>query len=161
MSESSADKTSRKFAAYLRRPIWKFQYSVFYVTPEDSHNLLKDQKVFRQELGRKIPNQPFLIRIQTLKPRWDDSVLQAYLTIYTTERVDSLKNLADDYFGADVRVIKQALSVLQCRNKARKIIAQRPHDLTKVFGQARVRRYGVINKHLLAELESSEEAAEN
>ena len=80
-------------------------------------------------------------------------MLQAYLTIYTTVETDEIRELAADYFGADVNIKGREVTVRQCNNKARKILTQRPHDLTKLFGSVRIRRYGVINKHLLTDLE--------
>jgi len=152
MSESSEDKTKRKFAAYLRQPIWTFQYTVFYSDMEDSKNLLKHQKVFRQKLARKFPDQTFLLRIQTLN-RWGH---QAYLTIYTTTETNGIYKLVEDYFHADVRVRHRRVSEAQCNNKARKILTQKPHDLAKWFGPVRIRRYGVINKALLADIEGEQ-----
>jgi len=158
MSESSADKTKRNFAAYLTRPTWQFQYSIFYQSPGDSINLLEDQKVFRQELGRKFPNQPFLIRIQTL----NRGTHQAYLTIYTTVANDGIYALADRYFGTpDVNILTRKLSEGRRNSQARAILTQRPHDLVKLFGKVRIRRYGVINKHLLEALEGTQGADEN
>ena len=83
--ETSEDKTKRKFANYLLVPIWNYQYSVFYEAPEDSTNLLVDQKQFRQELGRKFPDQPFLVRVQSLQsPR---PVSYTHLTLPTSDIV--------------------------------------------------------------------------
>jgi len=111
---------------------------------------LEDQKVFRRELKRKFPNQPFLLRIQTL----NRGVHQAYLTIYTTGRVDGLKGLAERFFPAATNVVNRSLTEAGRRIKAHKIRTQRLQDLTKVFGAVRVRRHDVINKHLLADLGS-------
>lgn len=152
--ESSEDKTKRKFAKYLLDPIWTYQYSVFCDDPEESVNLLEYQKVFRRELGRKFPNQPFLIRIQTLRL---GKVHQAYLTLYTTQKTVGFQELAYRYFPTEVNVIYQQLTERKREVKANKILTQNPHDLTRVFGEVRIRRYGVINKHLLAGIETEVE----
>lgn len=151
--ESSEDKTKRKFAKYLLDPRWNYQYSIFYETPEDSITLLTDQKVLRKELGRKFPSQPFLIRIQTLKSHRWGNVLQAYLTIYTTQKTPEFFELVDRYFPASANVLYRQLTERRREVKAQKILNQKPHDLVKLFGPVRIRRYGVINKHLLADLE--------
>lgn len=148
--ESSEDKTKRKFANYLLHPIWTYQYSVFCDDPEESINLLEYQKVFRRELGRKFANQPFLVRIQTHRLA---NVHQAYLTLYTTQKTVGFQELADRYFPTAVNVIYQQLTERKRATKAHKILTQKPHDLTKLFGEVRIRRYGVINKHLLADIE--------
>ncbi|MFG0852097.1 hypothetical protein ACF8R4_18515 [Pseudomonas sp. FYR_2] len=152
--ESSEDKTKRKFANYLLAPIWNYQYSVFYETPEDSKNLLIDQKTFRQELGRKFADQPFLIRVQSLQSPRRGNVRQAYLTMYTTSKVAGLQELADKCFPVTMKVVYRRVTPDWCEVKANKILSQRPHDLTKLFGDVRVRRYGVINKRLLADIET-------
>jgi hypothetical protein len=151
--ESSEDKTKRKFAKYLLDPMWTYQYSIFYETPEDSVTLLDDQKLFRRELGRKFPNQPFLIRIQTLKTYKRGNVLQGYLTLYTTQKTLGFIELVDRYFPASMSVTYRQLTERRREVKAHKILTQKPHDLTKLFGSVRIRRYGVINKHLLTDLE--------
>lgn len=152
--ESSEDKTKRKFAAHLRKPIWTIQYSVFYVDRPGSNKLLDDQKLFRRELKRKFPDQPFLVRVQTLQR---GAVLQAYLTLFTTQEADGIKELAERYFPAEIRVPRKKLTVEQCELKAHKILTQKPHDLTKMFGEVRIRRYGIINKHLLVDIETEVE----
>lgn len=149
--ETSEDKTKRKFANYLLAPIWNYQYSVFYETPEDSKNLLVDQKSFRQELGRKFADQPFLIRVQILQR---GNVRQAYLTMYTTDKVKGLQELADKCFPVAVNVVYRRVTPDWCELKANKILSQRPHDLPKLFGDVRIRRYGVINKRLLEDIDT-------
>ena len=151
MSETAEDKTKRKFVAHLRKPIWTIQYSVFYVNKEESYRLLEDQKKFRRELKRKFPNQPFLVRIQT--HRWG-KVHQAYLTLYTTQQADGIEELAKRYFSMEVKVANQPLTVEACEGKANTILTQRLHDLTKLFGQVRIRRHDVINKHWLEDVEA-------
>jgi len=154
--ESSEDKTKRKFAKYLLDPRWNYQYSIFYETPEESITLLADQKLFRKELGRKFPNQPFLVRIQTLKSHRWGNVLQAYLTIYTTQKTPEFFEVVYRYFPAPVNVLYRQLTERRREVKARKILTQKPHDLFKMFGSMRIRRYGIINKHLLADLEGEQ-----
>lgn len=153
MSESSEDKTRRKFAKYLLHPRWTYQYSFFYEDPADSKSLIEDQKLFRQELRRKFPNQPFLVRVQTLKRPGRE--FQAYLTIYTTQKTEGMFELSEQYFP--VNVLYRQLTERRREVKAHKILTQKPHDLTKLFGQVRIRRYGVINKHLLEDLDTEVE----
>jgi hypothetical protein len=159
--ESSEDKTKRKFAKHLLYPIWDYQYAVFYETPEDSIDLLKDQAAFRQALKRKYPNQPFLVRVQTLRSPRRRNVLQAYLVMYTTQKAPGIKELANHYFPVTMNVIYRKMAERNRAIKAHKILNQRPHDLEKLLGKVRIRRYGVINKHLLEALESAQDADEN
>lgn len=151
MSETSEDKTKRKFVAHLRKPIWTIQYSVFYKDPAESYKLLEDQKRFRRELKRKFPDQPFLVRVQTHRK---GKIHQAYLTLYTTQKADGIEELAKRYFSSEVNVADQSLTLEECEGKAHTILRQQLHDLTKVLGQVRIRRHDIINKHLLADIET-------
>lgn len=155
MSESSEDKTRRKFAKYLLDPRWVYQYSFFYDEPEYSKSLIEDQKLFRQELRRKFPNQPFLVRVQTLKRPGRE--FQAYLTLYTTQKTEGMFEVTDRYFLYPVTVLYRQLTERRREVKAHKILTQKPHDLTKLFGKRRIRRYGIINKHLLVDLDTEVE----
>jgi hypothetical protein len=154
MSETSEDKTKRKFVAHLRKPIWTIQYSVFYVNPAESYRLLEDQKRFRRELKRKFPDQPFLVRVQTHRK---GKIHQAYLTLFTTQKVDGIEELAKRYFPLEVNVANQPLTVEECESKANTILTQNLHDLTKLFGTVRIRRHDVINKHWLVDVEADAE----
>ena len=81
------------------------------------------------------------------------NVLQAYLTIYTTDKLAGLSELADRCFPASMNVIYSQATQTQREIKAKKILTQRPHDFSRLFGEKRIRRYGIINKHLLENIE--------
>lgn len=150
MSESSEEKTKRKYLAVLRGYQWSYQHSVFYDNPEQSHALLDHMVRFKQVLRRRCPDQPFLVRIQTLKK--GSAPHQAYLTIFTTKKVEDLREMANKVFPTIMNVMGKKLSVEKLDQIARAIEKQKPHDLSKVLDKTGINRWSVLNKHLLVPL---------
>lgn len=151
MSETSEEKTKRRYLAVFRTYQWSYQHSVFYDDPEQSHALLDDMVKFKQVLRRRCPDQPFLVRIQALKSR--SRPHQAYLTIFTTKKVEGLRELANKVFPATMNVLGKTLSVEKHDSISRAIEKQKPQDLSKVFDKAGINRWSVLNKHMLLPLE--------
>lgn len=150
MSESSEEKTKRKYLTVLRDYQWSYQHSVFYDDPEQSLGLLEDMASFKQMLRRRCPDQPFLIRVQALKK---GAVHQAFLSIITTAKVDDLREMANKVFPAVMNVLGKKLSVDKLDQIAKTIEKQKPHDLSKLFDKTGINRWSVLNKHLLLPLE--------
>lgn len=150
MSETSEEKTKRKYLTVLRGYQWSYQHSVFYDDPEQSLGLLEDMASFKQMLRRRCPDQPFLIRVQALKK---GAVHQAFLSIITTAKVDDLREIANKTFPAKMNVIGRTLSVEKHDSIARAIEKQKPQDLSKLFDKAGINRWSVLNKRLLLPLE--------
>lgn len=150
MSETSEEKTKRKYLTVLRGYQWSYQHSVFYDDPEQSLGLLEDMASFKQMLRRRCPDQPFLIRVQALKK---GAVHQAFLSIITTAKVDDLREIANKTFPAKMNVIGRTLSVERHDSIARAIEKQKPQDLSKLFDKAGINRWSVLNKRLLLPLE--------
>lgn len=153
MSESSEEKTKRKYLTVLRGYQWSYQHSVFYNDPEQSHALLEHMVRFKQVLRRRCPDQPFLVRIQTLKK--GSSPHQAYLTIFTSKKVDDLRELANNVFPAIMNVIGKKLSVEKLDQIARAIEKQKPHDLSKVLDRVGINRWSVLNRQKLLLLDAN------
>lgn len=150
MSEKSEDKTKRKYIALLTDHHWSHRYSVFYADPKISNRLLTDMVRFKQALRKKYPEQPFLIRIQTTtKGLNGDKTLQAYLTILTTARSEGLKEVALGAFPSEINVMSEKLPPEKLKSIASAIDEQKPHNLTKVFGNVRIRRWSLLNKETL------------
>ncbi|MBA2925267.1 hypothetical protein G9Q84_20510 [Pseudomonas sp. P7] len=153
MSENTDDKTKRKYLALLTENQWSHRYSVYYADPAMSKSLLTDMVEFKQALRKRYSDQPFLIRIQTKVGGLNDkTTLQAYLTILTTSSSEGLKVVAHDTFSSEVNIQRGKLSTAKLESIASAIDKQRPHDLSKVFGDVRVRRYSVLNKEMLKPL---------
>ena len=150
MSETSEEKTKRKYLTVLRGYQWSYQHSVFYDDPEQSLGLLEDMASFKQMLRRRCPDQPFLIRVQALKK---GAVHQAFLSIITTAKVDDLREMANKVFPSVMNVLGKKLSVDKLDQIARAIEKQKPHDLSKLFDKTGINRWSVLNKHLLAAIE--------
>lgn len=150
MSETSEDKTKRKYLAMLTDHQWSHRYSVFYANPKMSNKLLTDMVGFKQALRKQYPDQPFLIRIQTTTRGLNgDKTLQAYLTILTTARSENLKGVASKNFSSEVNVPSEKLLPAKLQSIASAIDTQKPHDLSKVFGDVRIRRWSVLNTDAL------------
>lgn len=146
MSETSEDKTKRKYLSVLRDYQWSYQHSVFYDDPELSQGLLEDMVAFKQMLRRRCPDQPFLIRVQALKK---GAIHQAFLSIITTAKVDDLREIANKAFPATMNVVGRRLSAERLSQQARVIEEAKPHDLSKLFDKAGINRWTVLNKGLL------------
>lgn len=153
MSETTEDKTKRKYLALLTENQWSHRYSVYYADPVMSKSLLADMVEFKQVLRKQYPNQPFLIRIQIKAGGLNgDKTLQAYLTILTTASSEGLKVVAHDTFSSEVNIQRGKVTSTKLESIASAIDKQKPHDLSKVFGDVRVRRYSVLNKEMLKPL---------
>jgi len=155
VSESSEEKTKRKYLTVLRGYQWSYQHSVFYADSEQSHALLDDMVKFKQVLRRRCPDQPFLIRVQALKK---GAVHQAFLSIITTAKVDDLRDIANKTFPATMNVVGRGLSAARLSQQARVIEEAKPHDLSKLFDKAGINRWSVLNKHCLLLLDSEIES---
>ena len=146
MSETSEEKTKRKYLTVLRGCQWSYQHSVFYDDPEQSLGLLEDMASFKQMLRRRCPDQPFLIRVQALKK---GAVHQAFLSIITTAKVEDLQGIANKTFPAKMIVVGRTVSVEKHDSIARAIEKQKPQDLSKLFDKAGINRWSVLNKNSL------------
>lgn len=149
MSETSEEKTKRKYLTVLRGYQWSYQHSVFYDDPDQSHALLEHMVRFKQILRRRCPDQPFLVRIQTLKK--GSVPHQAYLTIFTTKKVEDLRQMANKVFPATMNVLGKRLSAEKHDQIARAIEKQKPHDLSKLFDKVGINRWTLLNKQHLVE----------
>jgi hypothetical protein len=157
MSEASEDKTKRRYIALLKENKWSYQHSVFYDDLTLSNQLLTDKEAFLQTLRRQFPDQPFLVRIQTKAGNGKgDKGLQAYLMILTTARSDGLKEIVDKTFASKMNVISKKLEGLKPYTIADAITKQKPHNLQKVFGDIRIRRWSLLNKPMLVPVDNQE-----
>lgn len=147
MSESSEEKTKRKYLTVLRGYQWSYQHSIFYNDPNESHALLEHMVRFKQILRRRYPEQPFLIRIQTLKK--GSAPHQAYLTLFTSNKVEDLREIANKVFPVTMNVLGKKLSAEKLDQLAEAIDNQKPHDLSKVLNKAGINRWSVLNRQKL------------
>lgn len=146
MSEDSEEKTKRKYLSMLRAHPWHQQHSIFYVDAPDSIALLDDMVAFKQLLRRRHPLHPFLIRIQLLNR---EKNFQAYLSILAPERIADIQEIADKTFSSEVRVLGRVCTEGRLDRMALAIRVQKPHRLERFFSKVRVRRYSILNKHLI------------
>lgn len=157
MSETSEEKTRRRYLQIMNDYEWSYQYSLFYDNPDDSYRLLDDMVKFKQALRRKWPNTAFLIRIQShrrdMGTERKDKVLQAFLSILSTSKLQGVMDgFLDSLFSAQVNIIYKKLSVGKQKQIYNSIARQQPHDLAKVFKHKKgpIKRYSILNKTRLA-----------
>jgi hypothetical protein len=154
MSESSEEKSKRKYLNLLCNYQWPYQHSVFYSDLTESTALLGDMIKFKQALRRCCPKQPFLIKIQLLNkktPHNPEGGQQAYLAIFTTEKTKTAIAFATEKaMRAETNVIYKKLTREKIANIALAINNQKPHNLEKFFKKEKINRYTILNKdHLL------------
>ena len=106
---------------------------------------------FKQMLRRRRPDQPFLIRVQSLKK---GAVHQAFLSIITTAKVDDLRDIANKTFPATMNVVGRNLSPERLSQQAAVIEEAKPHDLSKLFGKPGINRWSILNKDELQIIQS-------
>ncbi|KFX67667.1 hypothetical protein TMS3_0120835 [Pseudomonas taeanensis MS-3] len=159
MSETSEQKSKRNYLHLLHEYQWGYQHSLFYDDLHESTALLDDMVRFKQELRRKCPDQPFLIRIQLHNrktPHNPDGGLQAYLVILTTKNAyKAISAAADKVMSGQCNVMSMSLTPEKNIKSASAIKSQRPHDLERFFGKEKVNRFTVLNRNKLSLLATS------
>lgn len=140
MSESSEERTKRKFLNQLKNYDWRVQVSLFgHDTPENTHELFKYAKTV---LRRSSPDQPYLVRLQ-LKRHRDSKRLHAYLSCLTIQKLDSETVALITKTGLKVK--QRVITKKKIESIGSTIKKQNPHDLSLYFGDIPVKRYTVLN----------------
>ncbi len=161
MTESAEERTKRKFLSCFDRYDWNTQISIFLVSAEDIPDALDLFQKTRKHLARKIPEDPILWRIcsKGVNPSkvYSDyhgtskTLLSPYLTIFTTKELkpNEAKSLFESLkIGTRIIIKARKLSLAKKHTYQRSIKIQKPHDLTKIFGEKKVKRFGVLNEKL-------------
>lgn len=147
MTETSQNKTKRKYVSLLTDYYWSYQCSVFYEHPSDSIHLLEDMKPFKQRLRRRLPDIPMLIRVCLLNR---DGELQAYLSIHTVQNIrEIVTEVATQTFSAPPSVVGRKRGVHTIASAAATIARQKPHNLLRMFGDRKINRYSLLNGQYL------------
>jgi hypothetical protein len=153
MSETSEQKSKRNYLHLLREYQWGYQHSLFYDELHGSTALLDDMVRFKQELRRKCPEQPFLIRIQLLNRKTvhnPDGGMQAYLVIITTKNAyKTITAVSEKVMSSVCNIISMSLTPEKIASAASAIKRHKPHDLEQFFGKEKINRFSVLNKHKL------------
>lgn len=147
MSETPEEKTRRKLSRLLSDHKWTYQYSVFYREIENCSDLISDSNKIKKSLRTKYPELPFLVCYRTLY-RKERGGLQAYLTIFSTTKIQNFNKLANKAFENRVTTRGRDLSQEKLERITSTIKNQKLHDLKKYFGK-QVRRYSLLNKPAL------------
>lgn len=145
MSETSEDKSKRKYLKVLKENEWSYQYSVFYDDPVQSVNLLDDMVAFKRYLRRQYKDQPFLFRIQTHMHK-EKKVLQALLTLFTTVKLTGFDELTNKAFPSPMNTQSRRLTDDKLASMVGSIEKQKSHDLSKIFNKVGQNQWGILNK---------------
>lgn len=150
MSETSEDKSKRKYLKLLNDYEWNYQHSLFYENPEDSKLLLDDMIRFKQFSRRRCADHALLIRVQLLRKKTaynPNGTEQAYLTILATKDIKaSIQEAAKTTISSPCNVVIKQLSAEKKNSIASAIKSQKPHNLERFFGKEKINRFTVLNR---------------
>lgn len=71
--------------------------------------------------------------------------------IFTTKKVEDLREIANKVFPTTMNVMGKRLSVEKLDQIAGAIEKRKPHGLSKLFDKAGINRWSVLNKNLMTE----------
>lgn len=153
MTESSEDKTKRRYIRQLLTYPWAYQTSLFYPSEQESLALIDDLSSIKAKLRRKYPDQPFLLRLALKHHPAPASETIAWLSVLTLSEIPTLKQFLR---GPDNhRVLRRGIAPDKRLRSAISIHTQRPHRLKEFFGRDKVNRYALLNEKHLPEPDES------
>lgn len=139
MSESSIDKTKRKFCAAFNSYNIRYQYSFFFTEGISPDDFLVQLKKFKITIRRKY-NTPILVKLNLSFKR----ELHAYITLYTEIELDDFKEYIESRFTGKSKSRK--LTEEKKTTTLASIKKQKPHNLNKYFGKNKINRYAVLGR---------------
>ncbi|MET0015019.1 MAG: hypothetical protein ABW088_15310 [Sedimenticola sp.] len=156
MSESSEDRTKRKYINYLHSCEWKYQYSIFYKSIAASKEAVNHAHKLKRNFSRTFKN-PLLHRLQLrggLDPKiFDDGVpgkrvIAAYHSFFSTDKLDreKLEDIAGRVVDGQIKVNYRSLRPEKLARIESAIKNQKPHDLITFFGKSNIQRISLLNK---------------
>lgn len=146
MSESTEEKTKRRYVRPLLCYPWIYQTSVFYQTSEESLTLIEDMNLIKPKISAAYPTVAFMVRVQ-LKYQTRVRSRIALASILSTAEVPDLANEIMAWLAhRHIETSRKRVTVLKRKTMARSIKTQEPHDLTSFFRMAKVNRFTFLNK---------------
>jgi hypothetical protein len=172
MSETSLNKTRRKFISLLKDNHWTWQYSVFFDHHPESLNIVENTNTINSAVRKAYPDIAFLYRIVAKsisvdfvsgEPEGAKMVTAPYLTFFTSEKIQftplmqlihkSLERKDVQVSGSEnikgVRLKLREVKDLKVSSYASSVKNQQPHDLNKLLDRNKVNRFGVLNRSKL------------
>jgi len=160
MSETSAEKTKRKYSKILLDHSWHHQISIFYNEYSDCEFALIHKPKITRFLMLNYPSHAFLYRLQlknTEKSKFNDLAPQGkieapYHTIHASRKIrrEVLLEELTELLKVDFKLLTRPAKREKIEKAAQTIMNTRPHDLKRYFGiQRNIVRYSTIGKNKL------------
>jgi len=160
MSESSLEKTKRKYSRILLDHSWHHQISIFYKEYSDCEFALIHKPKITRYLMQKYPQHAFLYRLQlknTEKRMFNDLSPQGkieapYHTIHSSKKIrrESLLEGLTEALKVDFKLLTRPAHRAKVEKASATIKGTAPHNLERYFGTNKpIRRYSVIGKENL------------
>lgn len=164
MSESSEDKTVRKFTKHLQRDVWCYQISIFYKHYSDHSRALLDRKAIVDVIRKGFPRQPFLYRLCLIEAepevfddikndcRFGQKLTMAFHTLFT-DRIVEIKELEEKLtqkLKTPIRCKRRKFDDLKKYRYLESLNKGEPHNL-KQFFNSDARRWSIIGRKNLPE----------
>ena len=138
MSETSIDKTRRRFCFLFDIYDFKYQYSFFFPDGIEPEHFLDQAIKIKRSLRRKY-KQPILVKINLSAKR----ELHAYITMYAEQPLEGFKEFMESRFPGVAK--SRVLTPEKIESTISAIINQKPHNLNGYFKKNKVNRYSMLN----------------
>lgn len=162
MSESSSDKTKRKFIDVFSTYYWSHQVTVFYEKYSDRQLAPLHKEKITRALRQLFPETPFLYRLCLSKPidanilhdltSEDSQVVMPFHTMFTNTPIDyrTLKDSLERRLGCAFKVKVRYMPIWKARNYIKSVSKEDPHSLLSYFPElAHQRRMAFIGKQFV------------
>jgi hypothetical protein len=171
MSESSAEKSKRKFISLLLGYQWNWQYTIFFDHYPEALNIIDNSLVIKDAIKRAHKDTAILYRLasKSINPVFlsgtDAKTLvpTPYFTFFTSKKIQytPLQNLIFSHLEKrgvcifpeneikGVRIKSRTISDSKLYSYSSAVNRQQPHNLKKLLDKKNVNRFGVLNKSKL------------
>ncbi len=166
MTETSSEKTTRKFISELSKRAFCYQVSIYYNNYSDRLKAPEHKSIITDQLPRTLPKQTFLYRLgikynldatslDDLKDAADygEVIDMPYHTLFTTKttEIDSFKLALERRLNCSLRLKRRIFNDIAKKRYLLAVSRGEPHDLLGYFPDLlNQRRWALIGrKHLL------------
>jgi hypothetical protein len=171
MSESSTEKSKRKFISLLLEYHWDWQYTIFFDHYPEALNIIDNSLVIKDAIKRAHKDTAILYRLvaKSINPVFlsgtdaNTLVPTPYFTFFTSKKIQftPLQNLIFSHlerrgvyiFPEDeikgVRIKSRKITYEKLHSYSSAVNRQQPHNLKKLLNKENVNRFGVLNRSKL------------
>jgi hypothetical protein len=166
MSESSEQKTIRKFIKLLENPDFSYQITIFYNNSFDKSEALKHKPIITRLIGKIFPKQPFLYRLalnsrvesENLDDLKSDAelgevIVMPYHTLFTNQvtEIKLLEERLKERLQVSLRVKRKVFTDSAKVSYIRAVRKGKPHDLEGFFPKdSNIKRIALFGKSFLS-----------